>query len=96
MAKLHINQFAALATANGSTQPLPTMPPAAQQNVTFTTSTQSAAAEARQVWQVVADAACYIEVGANPTATADSTPLAAGQFFEFQIAGGHKVAALAQ
>ena len=96
MPNLHINQFTYLATLNGGTLEVIPMPPTAQQSVTFTTSTQSDPAPVRQFWQVVADADCFLEVGENPTATTGGTPLQAGQFFEFQISAGHRVAAVAK
>ncbi|GAG78221.1 unnamed protein product, partial [marine sediment metagenome] len=39
------------------------------------------------------DAICYFEVGADPTATADSTPLGANGATEyFGVTPGHKIA----
>lgn len=74
MAKLHITEFSNLQNAVGvghaqESAQLPMLPPVAQQVVTFTTTTQSAALNASTRFvRLIADADCHIEVGANPTA----------------------------
>ncbi len=98
MAKLYITEFTAL-PADGATFPaimqLPSVPPAAEQVVTFTTTTQSAALNAAtRFMRVIADADCHIAVGANPTATTSVMKLISGQAEYFGVTPGHKIAAV--
>lgn len=69
---------------------------AAQTPVTVSgTSEQSAAfAPATLAITLVADEACHVEFGANPTATTNSFPLAAGEKADFGVVPGHKVAVI--
>ncbi len=98
MAKLYITEFTAL-PADGATFPaimqLPALPPVAEQVVTFTTTTQSAALNAATRFvRVIADADCHIAAGANPTATTSTMKLIAGTPEYFGVTPGHKIAAV--
>jgi len=64
-----------------------------QAPVTFTTTAQSAATVATTRFvDIVANAACHIEVGTNPSATANSAYIPAGSRLQIEITPGHKVA----
>lgn len=59
------------------------------------TSAQSAAfAATTRIVRIHTDAICSIAFGSNPTATANSKRLAAGQTEYFGVQGGHKVAVI--
>lgn len=94
MAKAHVQEYAALDRMyTGSPAPLAREPAVATQAVTFTTSTQSSAFNAdTQLVRIVADAACHLAFGANPTATANSMLLPSGAVEYFAVTPGHKVA----
>lgn len=100
MAKLHITEFSNLQNAVGvghaqESAQLPMLPPVAQQVVTFTTTTQSAALNSSTRFvRLIADADCHIEVGANPTATTSGMKLIAGAAEYFGVTPGHKIAAV--
>jgi hypothetical protein len=70
-------------------------PAAAEQVVTYTTTTQSAAfgADTRLV-RIHTDSICSIAFGLNPTATTSTARLAAGQTEYFAVEPGMKVAAV--
>ena len=99
MAKLYITEFVAIPKDGpyGASTPmqLGALPAVAEQVVTFTTSTQSAAlnADARYV-RVIADANCHIQVGSNPTATTSHLRLIADMPEYFAVTPGHKIAAV--
>jgi len=87
----------------GTTQlgaiPIATTPPVASQNVTISgTSAQSAALNtATKIIRVCSDVACYIKVGANPTAAAGDhyLPANAPEYLLLESPGaGHKIAAI--
>jgi hypothetical protein len=67
------------------------------QTVAFTgTAGQSAAFDDdTSVITVVADAACAVRVGANPTAVVTDFPLAANTARDFEVAPGQKISAIA-
>ena len=90
MATLRICELTGL--ANG---PLAEMPPAVEQVVTFTTSTQSTAVTTRYV-RLVASADCVVAFGSNPTAVAATGAafLTAGNAEYFGVQIGHKIAAV--
>ncbi len=98
MAKLYITEFFSQGVDGGSKTPVvpvPQMPPAAEQVVTFTTTTQSAALNAATRFvRLIADADCHIAVGANPTATTSNLKLIAGAAEYFGVTPGHKIAAV--
>lgn len=97
MATLWITEFSVEAASGfGSKLPAAKLPALAEQAVTFTTSTPSAAfASGTTFIRVQASAACYLKVGANPTATASNMPLAGGVAEYFGVKEGDKIAALA-
>lgn len=67
------------------------------EDVTFTTSTQSTAfLDTTRMIRVVADAACYLEFGANPTAAAGGVYLPANvvEYFGVPESASWKVAAV--
>ncbi len=80
----------------GSPGPIAKVPPLAEQTITYTTSTASAAFNVGTAFvriQTLADAA-YLEFGAAPTATtANTIHLAADAVEYFAVTAGQKVAA---
>jgi hypothetical protein len=94
MAQLWITEYEDMAIAGGFV-PAGQEPAVTTQNVTFTTATQSAAFKnSTRFIRVVASAACHLAFGTNPTATTDTTRLAAGAAEYFGVKGGHKVSAV--
>jgi hypothetical protein len=90
MAKLYITEFAGTAYQPGNATQAPLVPPIAEQAVTFTTTTASAAFNnATRLVRLVADAACRIEWGTAPTADANNMLMAANapEFFVLQGTG---------
>lgn len=89
-----ISEYAAIGTdATGKTIPIAVEPPAAIQEVTYTTSTQSAAFNSRTLFvRIVCDAKAHYTFGVNPTATATRPYLAADLPEYFAIKSNHKVA----
>ena len=72
MAKLWITELAYMPGMSQVAQ----LPPIAEQVVTFTTTTQSAAANhSTRFVRVISDADCHIAVGDNPTATTSMRPM---------------------
>jgi len=91
MAKLWITELAYMPGMSQVAQ----LPPIAEQVVTFTTTTQSAAANhSTRFVRVISDADCHIAVGANPTATTSNMKLISGQAEYFGVTPGHKIAAV--
>lgn len=91
MAKLWITELAYMPGMSQVAQ----LPPIAEQVVTFTTTTQSAAANhSTRFVRVIADADCHIAAGANPTATTSTMKLIAGAPEYFGVTPGHKIAAV--
>jgi hypothetical protein len=87
MAKAYIAEF--IGVNEGS----PSQPPIATQVITFTTTTQSAAFNARTTLvRIHVDAISSVEFGSNPTATTSSSRLAANQTEYFAVSAGHKAA----
>lgn len=78
-------------------QPVVTLPALADQAVTFTTTTQSAALSGSTcLVRLVASAACHIAVGTNPTATtSNAVKLAADSPEYFEVKPGHIIAVVA-
>ena len=77
-------------------QPISALMMGTPQNVAIgASSAQSAAfAATTEVIRVVATAACWIEIAADPTATTDKTYLPAGVVEYFHAQGGWKIAVL--
>jgi hypothetical protein len=96
MALLDITELRDLPVdANGRTILCAKLPAVTQQQVTFTTTTASAAfsADTRFV-RVHTDSACRVAFGDAPTATTTSMRMAAGQTEFFAVPPGSKVAAV--
>lgn len=71
-------------------------PALASQAVTFSTTTASAAFNAKTKFvRLYSDTACFVKFGASPSATtATDMPLAANMPEFFAVVNGHKVAAV--
>jgi len=67
--------------------------PMSTEILTFTTSAQSAAADGADIVRVEANVDTYVEIGLNPTATANSMKVAANAVEYFAIRPGQEVAA---
>jgi hypothetical protein len=93
MAKLYVAEFKGPVNMGG-VLPAVGVPGIATQAVTFTTSAQSAALnENTRLVRVIADAACHLAFGANPTADADDMLLPSNTFEYFFVQPGSKIAA---
>jgi len=77
-------------------EPLAYLPGFAGENVTITgTSAQSSAFnDETRIVRVVADAACYVLVGSNPTAAAGDVYLPANAPEYFRVTPGQKIAGI--
>lgn len=95
MATLYITEFQEVAKAGSDNLLMGQCPPVAQQTVTFTTSTQSAAFNAKTRFiRVYSSADAMIEFGSNPTATTSKMPIKAGVPEYFGVNPAEKVAAI--
>lgn len=98
MGKIYISEFSNVASdqiAIGSL-PMVSLPPLAEQAITFGTTTQSLDFNASTKYvRVLSDADCHIVVGANPTATTSSLRLSSGSAEYFSVTPGQKLAAVA-
>ncbi len=96
MAKLYITEYVSQPfDTNGQRIPAGQEPGVTTQVVTFTTTTQSAAFNAKTKFvRVHTDAICSVEFGENPTATTSSARMVAGSTEFFGVVPGHKVAAV--
>jgi len=98
MAKLWITEYTtAGADSTGNSLPMAAHPPAVVQTpVTITGSSAKSAAfgTTTRFVRLRADAACHFVVGADPTATTDSTPLDANAAEYFQVPAGYKLAVI--
>jgi hypothetical protein len=93
MAKAYISEYEAVPILDGRMVPTGLEPALAEQVVTFTTTTQSAAFQARTKFiRVHTDGICSYEFGANPTATVNTPRMAASTTEFFGVAPGMKVA----
>lgn len=65
--------------------------------VTFTGTAGTSAAfdDDTSVITVVADAACAVRVGSNPTAVITDFPVAANTMFDFEVQPGQKISVIA-
>lgn len=80
MANLYISEYSSIGKSSGNTIQAPFEPPLAEQKISFTASTQSAALNAQtRVIRVHPDADCHIAIGSNPTATASNRRMIADQ-----------------
>ena len=97
MAKLYITEFKGLGTDGfGNAVSTGILPPVTTQTVDIGgTSTQSAAFNAStKVIRVHTDVICSFEVATNPTATANSARMAAGQTEYLSVIPGDKIAVI--
>ena len=81
MGILYITEFAQLAPAGapGGWGQVPLQPALAEQKITYSTTTQSAAFNAKtRMVRIHTDSICSIEFGTNPTATTSTGRMAAG------------------
>ena len=81
MGILYITEFAQLAPsgAPGGWGQVPLQPALAEQKITYSTTTQSAAFNAKtRMVRIHTDSICSIEFGTNPTATTSTGRMAAG------------------
>ncbi len=99
MAKLYVTEYELLAREAGGIpmQGVPQEPAHASQVVDFTSAeAKSAAFNARtRLIRIATDTACFVKVGASPTAvTATDQRLAAGESRLLGVAPGHKISAV--
>lgn len=93
MALLHISEFAQIQKSHSRVSQAVEAPGLDDQQITYTTSTQSAAFNAdTNIIRVFAAVACFLEFGVNPTATAGSLFLPPGTVEYFGVKPGSKVA----
>ena len=94
MAKVYVSEYAATPAFVGQTVPTGQEPALAEQVVNITAgSVQSAAFNANTKFiRVHTDAICSYEIGASPTATANTPRMAANTTEFFGVVGGHKIA----
>jgi hypothetical protein len=92
MATLYIAEFETLGL-EGQVAPLPSI--VNQTRSLSGSSAQSSAFNAKTKYvRVQTDTACFVLVGANPTATTSHMPLAANVPEYFGVTGGDKIAAI--
>lgn len=90
MATLWIREY-----DNSSALPVPVEPGIADQAVTFTTTTQSAAFASRTgLITIIADAAFHYVVGDSPTATTSNLKVPADTLVTMKVTAGQKIAAV--
>lgn len=101
MANIRIFGALQLPTQSGSATPIYPQAWRSQQEVAIGgTSTQSEAMPrsgdgSYPAFVIIqADAACHVWFGADPTATTDHIPMAAGEKLDFKVEGGTKVAVI--
>jgi hypothetical protein len=92
MSTAYVTELTALATHITTTQ-IAQMPPVAEQKITFTTTTQSAAFNsATRFIRVHPTSICSIAIGSSPTATTSTMRMAADQVEYFGVTAGDKIA----
>ena len=96
MAKVFIGESPDPRVLSGNPLPVLMVPYLAEQVVAISgASVQSNAFSANtRVIRVHTDAICSIAIGANPTATADTTRMAANTTEFFDVRPGHKIAVI--
>ena len=93
MAKAYISEYSTVPVIAGRAVPTGNEPAIAEQVVTYSTTTQSAAFNAKTIYiRVHTDSICSYEFGTNPTATTSTPRMAAGSTEFFGVQPGHKVA----
>jgi hypothetical protein len=94
MATLWIREYNLKGDAGAGKAPI-AKEPGADQTVTFTTTTQSAAFAANtQFIAIIGSAAFHYVVGSNPTATTGGLKVPADTLLYIGVTGGHKIAAV--
>ena len=95
MAKLSITEYASMLGHDGTGRPADlALEPGTDQEVTFTTATQSTAfATSTRFIRMVADTNCRVKFGSNPTALAASQRLVADTEYWRGVVAGQKVSA---
>lgn len=96
MAKVYITEHHRPGVYSGNLMPVVQMPPIASQTVAIgAASVQSAAfAATTKIIAAHTDAVCSIEIGTDPTATANSRRMAANSTEYFEVFPGHKIAVI--
>lgn len=96
MAVLFITEYAKLAPVSGKSVSVALAPPIAEQTVAIGgSSVQSSAVNtATRYVRLHTDAVCSVAFGTNPTATATTMRLAAGQTEYFGVAPSTKIAVI--
>lgn len=96
MAKVFIAEFYRPTLYNGQALAVAKFPPITEQTVAIgASSTQSSAFNTHtRMIRVNTDAICSIAIGENPTATANTSRLAAGATEYFEVEPGHKIAVI--
>lgn len=97
MAILFITEFRGVAASGAAVTQAPMVPPVAEQRVTFTSSTASAAFdENTAIVGIMADADCHIAWGSDPTATTANMKIPANNLLYFGVrpGKGDKIAAI--
>jgi hypothetical protein len=93
MAKAYISEYDVMPVLSGQAVVTGMEPAVAEQVVTFTTTTQSAAFNARTKFiRVHSDGICSFKFGADPTATTSTPRMVAGATEFFGVVAGQKVA----
>lgn len=93
MATAYITEYNVIGVQMGNSVPVAQEPAHAEQTVSFTTTTQSAAFnEYTKYIRLVADAECHIKFGSNPTATTSTQQIQADTEVWRMVTPGHKVA----
>lgn len=96
MAKVYITEHKYIVGQIGHLQNIAEMPPLATQvvNITGSTLQSSTFNSATEFIGVHVDAICSIEIGSNPTATANSKRMAANATEYFKVTPGHRLAVI--
>lgn len=96
MATLWIREYEVPGNTGRGPLPIASEPGLADQNVTYSTTTQSAAFNARTHFiAITSDAAFHYVVGSNPTATTSALKVPADTTVHVGVKSGWKIAAVA-
>jgi len=92
MATAYITEYNYAGVQQGNVVPVAEEPALADQTVTFTTATQSAAFNAKTSFvRIIADADCHLKFGTDPTAVATDQFIPANVEQWRGVTAGHKV-----
>ena len=93
MATAYITEYRNIGIQQGNVIPVAAEPAIAEQTVSFTTTTQSAAFNAQTRFvRITSDAECHMKFGADPTATTSTQQVQADTVEWRMVEPGHKVA----